>query len=179
MRKRGKPKIHSTNPLERLNGEINTFEDASSAALSSMGFVPENQVRTGLPAGGRRIRTFGPPQDSRLLETALFACAAGMTGSSRGGLAVRIPFCSQRRVRCELDLGKAASPMRLPPHLPKSWTPFDRVSLHRSGSITRRCANWNRRSKRIYGYGGCAAGFGLFPPGVRALAFYRVPEREF
>ena len=26
-----------------------------------MGFAPENQVRTGLPAGGRRIRTLGPP----------------------------------------------------------------------------------------------------------------------
>jgi len=26
----------------------------------SMGFAPENQVRTGLPAGGRRIRTTGP-----------------------------------------------------------------------------------------------------------------------
>ena len=27
---------------------------------SSMGFIPENQVRTRLPAGGRRIRTIGP-----------------------------------------------------------------------------------------------------------------------
>ena len=28
-----------------------------------MGFAPENQVRTGLPAGGRWIRTFGFPTD--------------------------------------------------------------------------------------------------------------------
>src|ERR1700720_4860570 len=28
-----------------------------------MGLVPENQVRTGLPAGGSRIRTAGPPRD--------------------------------------------------------------------------------------------------------------------
>src|SRR6266481_3316230 len=26
----------------------------------AMAFTPENQVRTGLPAGGRRIRTLGP-----------------------------------------------------------------------------------------------------------------------
>jgi DNA-3-methyladenine glycosylase len=33
------------------------------ARTSSMGFDPENRVRTGLSAGGNRIRTLGPPQD--------------------------------------------------------------------------------------------------------------------
>jgi hypothetical protein len=39
----------------------------------------------------------------------------------------------QRRVRCKLDLGKAGSPMRLPPHLLKSWRPFGRAERPASG----------------------------------------------
>ena len=36
---------------------------------SSMGFVPENQVRTRLPAGGKGIRTPGPPRGGITAET--------------------------------------------------------------------------------------------------------------
>src|SRR6266436_2405098 len=35
---------------------------------SSMGFIPENQVRTRLPAGGNRIRTHGPSRDGPSLD---------------------------------------------------------------------------------------------------------------
>src|SRR5467141_110097 len=34
-----------------------------------MGFVPENQVRTRLPAGGKWIRTFGPSQGMSQIRT--------------------------------------------------------------------------------------------------------------
>jgi len=34
--------------------------------------VPESQVRNGLPAGGRWIRTIGPPVNDQLVETVLF-----------------------------------------------------------------------------------------------------------
>ena len=50
---------------------------------SSMGFIPENQVRTRLPAGGRRIRTIGPQH-----ERAGFCCGrriAGPNGGSQKG----------------------------------------------------------------------------------------------
>src|ERR1700730_877582 len=50
----------------------------------SMGFVPENQVRTELPAGGRWIRTIGPRH-----ERGGFCCGrriAGPNGGSQKGL---------------------------------------------------------------------------------------------
>jgi hypothetical protein len=40
--------------------------DIIEAATPSMGFAPENEVRTGLPAGGSRIRTLGPPAKAEL-----------------------------------------------------------------------------------------------------------------
>src|SRR6266446_3516650 len=39
-----------------------------NARQSSMGFIPENQLRTRLPAGGNRIRTIGPPRTERPWE---------------------------------------------------------------------------------------------------------------
>ena len=36
------------------------------AAVVSMGFAAENQVRTGLPAGGRWIRTSGSARQARV-----------------------------------------------------------------------------------------------------------------
>ncbi len=45
---------------ERSLGSARQFGEIPT---SSMGFVPENLVRTGLSAGGRWIRTFGSPTD--------------------------------------------------------------------------------------------------------------------
>jgi len=49
--------------LTRYRNTLRVSADlaATNPRRPSMGFAPENQVRTGLPAGGRRIRTLGPP----------------------------------------------------------------------------------------------------------------------
>src|ERR1700730_7135005 len=65
-----------------------------------MGFVPENQVRTRLPAGGRRIRTIGPSRvESICLDTVLppgaVEKACSEKHSTLGGPAVRISFPPQ------------------------------------------------------------------------------------
>src|ERR1700730_1343637 len=61
-----------------------------------MGFAPENQVRTGLPAGGKEIRTRGPsPRGrSRLLadETGRRSIRMVVNRTRWGGPAVRIPL---------------------------------------------------------------------------------------
>ena len=40
-------------------------EQSGNPRRPSMGFAPENQVRTGLSAGGKRIRTRGPSSQGR------------------------------------------------------------------------------------------------------------------
>src|ERR1700730_7314904 len=70
----------------------------------SMGFAPENQVRTGRPAGGRWIRTIGPRH-----ERGGFCCGrriAGPNGGSQKGLFLMRyrwfeSISLQRRVRSE------------------------------------------------------------------------------
>ena len=39
------------------------YGQRSAFSFTNLGFVPESQVRTRLPAGGRWIRTFGPARD--------------------------------------------------------------------------------------------------------------------
>src|SRR5690349_14459641 len=74
-----------------------------------MGFLPENQVRTRLPAGGRWIRTIGPRH-----ERAGFCCGkriAGPNGDSQKGLFLMRyrwfeSISLQRRVRWKPDVGR-------------------------------------------------------------------------
>src|SRR6202048_2073328 len=46
--------------VERLASIADDHRRGRNPRQSSMGFVPENQVRTRLPAGAKRIRTRGP-----------------------------------------------------------------------------------------------------------------------
>src|SRR6266404_7049115 len=71
-----------------------------------MGFLPENQVRTRLPAGGRRIRTAGPPlKTGGFSEQASSPPPAGKPSRNRGIRLERDRWFESvflhRRVRCE------------------------------------------------------------------------------
>src|SRR6266404_5971347 len=82
------------------------------------GIAPENQVRTGLPAGGRWIRTIGPRH-----ERAGFCCGrriAGPNGGSQKGLLLMRyrwfeSISLQRRVSSEL--GSEPASVRLQPRV--------------------------------------------------------------
>src|SRR6267143_7209367 len=77
-----------------------------------MGFAPENQVRTGLPAGGKWIRTIGPPPE----------IVVDPSGSRRDYRAKYGCLSARPRVRCLCPPAKTQ-------HLPKSV--FDRLGSDR------------------------------------------------
>src|SRR6266404_8007270 len=56
------PELDVVTVRVRINGtEVATASGDAVLARPRGGLAPENQVRTGLPAGGSRIRTLGPP----------------------------------------------------------------------------------------------------------------------
>src|SRR6202022_1716774 len=88
-----------------------------------MGFVPENQVRTRLPAGGKRIRTVGPSLCTRWSLRQECECEPGdKSGLERVGhvagprVRIRFPPAVSRHEILQLpgrprDLGRLARPL--------------------------------------------------------------------
>src|SRR4029077_14714394 len=71
---------YDQNRSSRLSG-------AALALAKSVGIRPRNQVRTGLPAGGNRIRTIGPSREnaSVLFDGMAIARRRKETGSAFSG----------------------------------------------------------------------------------------------
>ncbi len=83
-------------------------DGASFAGLSAgMGFAPENQVRTGLTAGGRWIRTLGPPseKDNAFRDSSFPRCAratAAFENARRPVQQLLLPVVDPVRMNAEL-----------------------------------------------------------------------------
>ena len=74
------PELDVVTVRVRINGtEVATASGDAVLARPRGGLAPENQVRTGLPAGGSRIRTLGPPSEGQRFRDAPVQLAMAAT----------------------------------------------------------------------------------------------------
>jgi hypothetical protein len=77
-------------PGSKVLWSIGPMSFASVPRRPSMGRAPENQVRTGLPAGGKRIRTLGPrPNKRRSRDRPFRLCGTSRSAEETGSFRER------------------------------------------------------------------------------------------
>src|SRR6266853_4761211 len=99
----------------------------SAFSFTNLGFVPESQVRTRLPAGGSEIRTLGPPDEA---YRARWSDGRRCSGAPEGQVRTRLP-AGGSRIR---TLGPSYEEPRFPG--PRSWTAFNLGGARVFGTAT-------------------------------------------